>query len=63
MKPALPEQTVPASTFMIFQVMFAALTPGQKKKKKRSSYFLKLTQIFVTALAFGSAAERMSVSC
>ncbi|KAG1220428.1 hypothetical protein G6F68_021201 [Rhizopus microsporus] len=29
MKPALPEQTVPASTFMIFQVMFAALTPGQ----------------------------------
>ncbi|EIE79668.1 hypothetical protein G6F46_009172 [Rhizopus delemar] len=40
MKPALPEQTVPASTFMIFQVMFAALTP---------------------ALAFGSAAERMSL--
>lgn len=33
MKPALPEQTVPASTFMIFQVMFAALTPGQEKKK------------------------------
>lgn len=45
MKPALPEQTVPASTFMIFQVMFAALTPGQEKKK-RSSYFLQLTHLF-----------------
>lgn len=28
MRPALPEQTIPASTFMIFQAMFAAITPG-----------------------------------
>lgn len=40
MKPALPGQTIPASAFMIFQAMFAAITP---------------------ALAFGSAAERMSL--
>ncbi|CEG68897.1 hypothetical protein RMATCC62417_05065 [Rhizopus microsporus] len=40
MRPALPEQTIPASTFMIFQAMFAAITP---------------------ALAFGSAAERLSL--
>ncbi|KAG2212249.1 hypothetical protein INT47_001608 [Mucor saturninus] len=39
MKP-IPGQTIPASAFMIFQNMFAALTP---------------------ALAFGSAAERMSL--
>jgi ammonia channel protein AmtB len=41
MKPALEGQTIPATAYMIFQAMFAALTP---------------------ALAFGSAAERMSVS-
>lgn len=40
MKPAFPGQTIPASAFMIFQAMFAAITP---------------------ALAFGSAAERMSL--
>ncbi|KAI8884242.1 ammonium transporter [Backusella circina FSU 941] len=39
-KPASPQQTIPASAFMIFQCMFAAVTP---------------------ALAFGSAAERMSL--
>ncbi|KAG1452648.1 hypothetical protein G6F56_007761 [Rhizopus delemar] len=39
-KPALEGQTVPALAYMIFQAMFAALTP---------------------ALAFGSAAERMSL--
>ncbi|KAI8390946.1 ammonium transporter AmtB-like domain-containing protein [Radiomyces spectabilis] len=38
--PQLPSQTVPASVFMIFQAMFACITP---------------------ALAFGSAAERMSL--
>ncbi|KAI9361343.1 ammonium transporter AmtB-like domain-containing protein [Pilaira anomala] len=36
----IPGQTIPASAFMIFQAMFAAITP---------------------ALAFGSAAERMSL--
>ncbi|KAG1127999.1 hypothetical protein G6F42_006375 [Rhizopus arrhizus] len=40
MKPALEGQTIPATAYMIFQAMFAALTP---------------------ALAFGSAAERMSL--
>ncbi|KAG2215340.1 hypothetical protein INT46_011710 [Mucor plumbeus] len=40
MEPAVEGQTIPASAFMIFQAMFAALTP---------------------ALAFGSAAERMSL--
>ncbi|KAI8885211.1 ammonium transporter [Backusella circina FSU 941] len=40
LKPALPTHTIPASAFMIFQAMFACLTP---------------------ALAFGSAAERMSL--
>ncbi|OBZ88070.1 Ammonium transporter 1 [Choanephora cucurbitarum] len=39
-KPAFEGQTIPASAFMIFQAMFAAITP---------------------ALAFGSAAERMSL--
>ncbi|KAI8350169.1 ammonium transporter AmtB-like domain-containing protein [Blakeslea trispora] len=39
-KPAIEGQTIPASAFMIFQAMFAAITP---------------------ALAFGSAAERMSL--
>ena len=29
MKPALPDQTIPASAFMIFQAMFAAITPGR----------------------------------
>jgi Amt family ammonium transporter len=29
MKPALPDQTIPASAFMIFQAMFAAITPGK----------------------------------
>lgn len=28
MKPAFPGQTIPASAFMIFQAMFAAITPG-----------------------------------
>ncbi|KAI9250021.1 ammonium transporter AmtB-like domain-containing protein [Sporodiniella umbellata] len=40
MKPALDGQTIPGLAFMIFQAMFAAITP---------------------ALAFGSAAERMSL--
>ncbi|EPB90792.1 hypothetical protein HMPREF1544_02370 [Mucor circinelloides 1006PhL] len=40
MEPAVEGQTIPASAFMIFQAMFAAITP---------------------ALAFGSAAERMSL--
>ncbi|KAI8975768.1 ammonium transporter AmtB-like domain-containing protein [Mycotypha africana] len=40
-KPAFDGQTIPASAFMIFQAMFACITP---------------------ALAFGSAAERMSSS-
>lgn len=40
MRPQFPEQTIPASAFMLFQCMFAAITP---------------------ALAFGSAAERMSL--
>ncbi|KAI8084352.1 ammonium transporter AmtB-like domain-containing protein [Gilbertella persicaria] len=39
-KPQIPGQTIPASAFMLFQCMFAAITP---------------------ALAFGSAAERMSL--
>jgi Amt family ammonium transporter len=65
MKPAMEGQTIPASAFMIFQAMFAAITPGKcendypaelKKKKKTNIYGLSL------ALAFGSAAERMSVS-
>ncbi|KAG2209541.1 hypothetical protein INT47_008385 [Mucor saturninus] len=38
--PQYPEQTIPAAAFMLFQCMFAAITP---------------------ALAFGSAAERMSL--
>ncbi|KAI9267557.1 ammonium transporter AmtB-like domain-containing protein [Helicostylum pulchrum] len=38
--PQFPDQTIPASAFMLFQCMFAAITP---------------------ALAFGSAAERMSL--
>lgn len=58
MKP-LPGQTIPASAFMIFQAMFAAITPGKflirQKKKFLSHIFIDL------ALAFGSAAERMSV--
>jgi ammonia channel protein AmtB len=28
MKPALEGQTIPATAYMIFQAMFAALTPG-----------------------------------
>lgn len=40
LQPAMEGQTIPASAFMIFQAMFACLTP---------------------ALAFGSAAERMSL--
>jgi Amt family ammonium transporter len=28
LKPALPTHTIPASAFMIFQAMFACLTPG-----------------------------------
>ena len=39
-KPAFEGQTIPAMVYMIFQAMFACLTP---------------------ALAFGAAAERMSV--
>lgn len=29
MEPAVEGQTIPASAFMIFQAMFAALTPGK----------------------------------
>lgn len=28
MAPQFPEQTIPASAFMLFQCMFAAITPG-----------------------------------
>lgn len=36
MKPALPGQTIPASAFMIFQAMFAAITPGILSRKKET---------------------------
>lgn len=32
MRPQFPEQTIPASAFMLFQCMFAAITPGNKLK-------------------------------
>lgn len=57
-KPALEGQTVPALAYMIFQAMFAALTPGNTRDKM----ILINSPIFFLALAFGSAAERMSVS-
>lgn len=38
MEPAVEGQTIPASAFMIFQAMFAAITPGKKKKKKNVTF-------------------------
>lgn len=65
MKPAFPGQTIPASAFMIFQAMFAAITPGicLHALINCSPPLTKLMfSVSNTALAFGSAAERMSVS-
>lgn len=31
LEPAMEGQTIPASAFMIFQVMFAAITPGKSE--------------------------------
>jgi hypothetical protein len=64
MKPAMEGQTIPASAFMIFQAMFAAITPGKLQKRLSRGIKKKLTTIngLSLALAFGSAAERMSVS-
>jgi ammonia channel protein AmtB len=37
MEPAMDGQTIPASAFMIFQAMFAAITPGTNSKKKKNA--------------------------
>lgn len=38
MEPAVEGQTIPASAFMIFQAMFAAITPGKTQHWTPSAF-------------------------
>lgn len=61
--PAFEGQTIPAMVYMIFQAMFACLTPGKNNHEPVFlSLFAHASPIQFIALAFGAAAERMSVS-
>lgn len=53
MKPALEGQTIPATAYMIFQAMFAALTPGNTIDKILDlaiKFFVCYTQLLLLDL-------------